>query len=81
MQRVNEACRLLSKDTEMRRITDQNRQSRESEGTSPNSGKDGKDHFELTLNVRDFSPHELTVKTQGRRVIVTGKHERKSDTE
>ncbi|OCT72864.1 heat shock protein 30D-like [Xenopus laevis] len=83
MQRVNEASRLLSKDTEMRRITDQSRQSRapESEGTSPNSDKDGKDHFELMLNVRDFSPHELTVKTQGRRVIVIGKHERKSDTE
>ncbi|OCT72865.1 heat shock protein 30D-like [Xenopus laevis] len=83
MQRVNEACRLLTSDTEMRRITDQSQQPRapESEGTSPNSDKDGKDHFEQTLNVRDFSPHELTVKTQGRRVIVTGKHERKSDTE
>ncbi|OCT70713.1 heat shock protein 30D-like [Xenopus laevis] len=83
MQCMNEACWLLSQDTEVRRITDQSRQPKapETEGTSPNSGKYGKDHFELTLDVRDFSPHELTVKTQGRRVIVTGKHERNSDTE
>ncbi|KAE8593379.1 hypothetical protein XENTR_v10019100 [Xenopus tropicalis] len=83
MQCVNEAYRLLSQDMDMRRITDQSRQPRatETEGTSPSSGKDGKDHFELTLDVRDFSPHELTVKMQGRRVIVIGKQERKSDSE
>ncbi|KAE8593378.1 hypothetical protein XENTR_v10019099 [Xenopus tropicalis] len=82
-QHVNEACELLFQDMDMRRITDQSRQPRatETEGTSPSSDKDGKDHFELMLDVGDFSPHEITVKTQGRRVIVTGKHERKSDSE
>ncbi|OCT70717.1 heat shock protein 30D-like [Xenopus laevis] len=83
MQCVNEACQLFFQDMDMRRITGQSQQPKapETEGTSSNSGKDGKDHFELTLDVSDFSPHELMVKTQGRRVIVTGKHERKNDTE
>nr|CAA26348.1 unnamed protein product [Xenopus laevis] len=83
MQSVNEVCQLLFQDMDISRIRDQIRQpgAPESEGTSPNSGKDGKDHFELTLDMRDFDAHELIVKTQGRRVVVTGKHENKSDTE
>ncbi|KAG8434171.1 hypothetical protein GDO86_012518 [Hymenochirus boettgeri] len=41
----------------------------------------GRRNFQFTLDVGHFSPDELTVKTQGRRLIVMGKHDKKRDTE
>ncbi|XP_041029616.1 heat shock protein beta-11-like [Carcharodon carcharias] len=37
------------------------------------------DGFSLSLDVQRFSPEELNVKVLGRKVLVTGKHEKKSD--
>ncbi|XP_071969395.1 heat shock protein 30C-like [Engystomops pustulosus] len=65
MQRVNQAYQLL--DMDMRRRATQRRSMR----------KEGKDNYELTLDVSGFSPEELTVKTEGRRLIVSGKHDKK----
>ncbi|XP_063283348.1 heat shock protein 30C-like [Pelobates fuscus] len=83
MQRVNQAYRLLSQDMDMTRRLAQSRQTgdRKSEQDSPKTDKEGKEHFELSLNVSPFSPGELTVRTAGRRLIVTGKHDQKRDTE
>ncbi|KAM4703526.1 heat shock protein 30C-like [Rhinophrynus dorsalis] len=79
MQRVNQAYQLLSQDMEMGRRICKSRQSKETEDILPKSNKEGKDHFELTLDVSHFTPDELTVKTQGRRLIVMAKHDKKSD--
>ncbi|XP_018429607.1 PREDICTED: heat shock protein 30C-like [Nanorana parkeri] len=38
-------------------------------------------NFELALDVDQVPPEELTVRTEGRRLIVTGKHYRKRETE
>ncbi|XP_064165108.1 heat shock protein 30-like [Anguilla rostrata] len=40
--------------------------------------KDG-DHFALTLDTKDFSPEDLTVKQVGRKLQVCGKMEKKQD--
>ncbi|XP_055512989.1 heat shock protein 30C-like [Leucoraja erinacea] len=39
----------------------------------------GGDGFSLSLDVPRFSPEELKVKVLGRKVLVTGKHEKKSE--
>lgn len=36
-----------------------------------------KDKYQVCLDVKQFSPEEITVKTVGRQVIVEGKHEKK----
>ncbi|XP_069804064.1 heat shock protein 30C-like [Dendropsophus ebraccatus] len=74
MQRVNQAYQLL--DMDMRRAA----QSQRPEGDS-SVKKDGKENYELTLDVSGFSPEELTVKTEGRRLIVSGKHDKKKEDE
>ncbi|KAM4652151.1 heat shock protein 30C-like [Discoglossus pictus] len=81
MQRINQAYQLLSKDMEMRQRLGQIRQSpnKEAESISLRKSKEGKGNSELTLDMRHFSPDELTVKAEGRRLIVTGKHEKKSN--
>ncbi|XP_067869538.1 heat shock protein 30C-like [Heterodontus francisci] len=48
------------------------------EGKRQSEDKDG-DGFSLSLNVQRFSPEELKVKVLGRKVLVTGTHEKKSD--
>ncbi|XP_078080167.1 heat shock protein beta-11-like [Mustelus asterias] len=48
------------------------------EGKRQSGDKDG-DGFSLSLDVQRFSPEELKVKVLGRKVLVTGKHEKKSD--
>uniref|UniRef100_UPI00398E7E3C heat shock protein 30C-like n=1 Tax=Pristiophorus japonicus TaxID=55135 RepID=UPI00398E7E3C len=48
------------------------------DGKSQSEGKDG-DGFSLSLDVQRLSPEELKVKVFGRKVLVTGKHEKKSD--
>ncbi|XP_048449815.1 heat shock protein 30C-like isoform X4 [Rhincodon typus] len=55
------------------KISDNNR---EVKGQS--KGKDG-DDFSVSLNVQHFSPEELRVKVFGRKVLVSGKHEKKCD--
>ncbi|GCB71879.1 heat shock protein beta-11-like [Scyliorhinus torazame] len=48
------------------------------EGKRQSGDKDG-DGFSLSLDVQQFSPEELMVKVLGRKVLVTGKHEKKSN--
>ncbi|CAK9804360.1 Protein lethal(2)essential for life [Anthophora quadrimaculata] len=40
---------------------------------------DNKDNFQVILDVQQFSPEEITVKTVGNNVIVEAKHEEKQD--
>uniref|UniRef100_A0A8C4TA73 SHSP domain-containing protein n=1 Tax=Erpetoichthys calabaricus TaxID=27687 RepID=A0A8C4TA73_ERPCA len=42
--------------------------------------KDGQ-HFSATLEVEDFNPEELTVKQVGRKVVLSGKKEKKEESE
>ncbi|KAG8434168.1 hypothetical protein GDO86_012515 [Hymenochirus boettgeri] len=64
MQHVNQAYRILTQDMDMRRIDENRRCSiKTTEGTSDSSDTDGKENFQLTLDVGHFSPDELTVKT------------------
>ncbi|XP_041029572.1 heat shock protein beta-11-like [Carcharodon carcharias] len=48
------------------------------EGKKHSGDKNG-DGFSLSLDVQRFSPEELNVKVLGRKVLVTGKYEKKSD--
>ncbi|XP_072417197.1 heat shock protein 30C-like [Chiloscyllium punctatum] len=48
------------------------------EGKKQSEDKDG-DGFSVSLNVQHFSPEDLRVKVFGRKVLVTGKHEKKCD--
>ncbi|CAI9596935.1 unnamed protein product [Staurois parvus] len=41
----------------------------------------GNGNFELSLDVDQVPPEELTVKTEGRKLIVTGKHDKKREAE
>lgn len=40
-----------------------------------------KDDFQLTVNVQDFAPDEISVKTIDNTIIVEGKHEERQDNE
>ncbi|XP_041029465.1 heat shock protein beta-11-like [Carcharodon carcharias] len=55
-----------------------NRPGDNEEGKRLSEDKEG-DGFSLSLDVQRFSPEELNVKVLGRKVLVTGKHEKKSD--
>lgn len=79
MQRVNQVYQLLAQDMERR--ADLKRNSAVTASNDSTTGKEGKKNFELTLDVSGFSPEELTVKTEGRRLIVSGKHDKKQETE
>ncbi|XP_038635685.1 heat shock protein beta-11-like [Scyliorhinus canicula] len=48
------------------------------EGKRQSGDKDG-DGFSLSLDVQRFCPEELMVKVLGRKVLLTGKHEKKRD--
>ncbi|MEE6510123.1 hypothetical protein FKM82_029191 [Ascaphus truei] len=78
MQCVNQAYQQLSLDMDMRKGTGASRQPVAGE-ISHQGGKEGKQNFDLSLDVSLFSPDELTVKIEGRRLIVMGKHDKKSD--
>ncbi|XP_040291665.1 heat shock protein 30C-like [Bufo bufo] len=78
-QRVNQADQRLAQDMERR--TDLTRRSAAAGRNPSTTGKEGKENFELTLDVSGFSPEELTVKTEGRRLIVSGKHDKKKEAE
>ncbi|XP_073537319.1 heat shock protein 30C-like [Phyllobates terribilis] len=79
MQCVHQAHHLLAQG--MGRRADLSRSSAASDKNSSTTGKEGKENFELTLDVSGFSPEELTVRTEGRRLIVSGKHDKKKETE
>ncbi|XP_041029575.1 heat shock protein beta-11-like [Carcharodon carcharias] len=55
-----------------------NRPDDNEKGKRQSEDKEG-DGFCLSLDVQRFSPEELKVKVLGRKVLVTGKHEKKSD--
>ncbi|XP_043541445.1 heat shock protein 30C-like [Chiloscyllium plagiosum] len=62
---------------EVPRIQD-NRFGQNRKGNRLSEDKDG-DGFSVSLNVQHFSPEELSVKVFERKVLVTGKHEKKCD--
>lgn len=49
---------------------------RQDSGSTINADKD---KFQVILDVQQFSPNEITVKTNGNSIIVEGKHEEKQD--
>ncbi|XP_078385381.1 heat shock protein beta-11-like [Cetorhinus maximus] len=55
-----------------------NRPDDNEEGKRQSEDKEG-NGFSLSLDVQRFSPEELNVKVLGRKVLVTGKHEKKTD--
>ncbi|XP_073457456.1 heat shock protein 30C-like [Aquarana catesbeiana] len=82
MQRLHQTYHLLANDPDMRRGRGaQSRHPTAPQDKSPTEGKDGKENFELSLDVSPFSPEELTVRTEGRRLIVAGKSDKKRETE
>ncbi|XP_075047494.1 heat shock protein 30C-like [Mixophyes fleayi] len=81
MQRVTQADQLQAQVMDMRRRAAQSRHSADTENKSPRTGNQGKENYELTLDVSPCSPEELTVTTEGRRLIVMGKHDKKKETE
>ncbi|XP_038635531.1 heat shock protein 30C-like [Scyliorhinus canicula] len=69
----------LAKEFLVEKPTNQdNRPDNTEEGKRQSGDKDG-DGFSLSLDVQRFSPEELKVKVLGRKVLVTGKHEKKRD--
>ncbi|XP_073444169.1 heat shock protein 30C-like [Dendrobates tinctorius] len=79
MQRVHQARQLLAHG--MGRRADLSRSSAATDKNTSTTSNKGKENFELTLDVSGFSPEEITVKTEGRRLIVSGKHDKKMETE
>ncbi|XP_075696718.1 heat shock protein 30C-like [Rhinoderma darwinii] len=69
-------------DVDMRRTPTWNRYS-VAAVSNPHSlmAQPRKEKFELTLDVSPFSPEELTVKTEGKKVVVTGRRDKKTETE
>ncbi|XP_077312261.1 heat shock protein 30C-like [Lithobates pipiens] len=82
MQHLHQAYHLLANDLDMRRGRGaQSGHPTAPQDKSPTEGKDGKENFELSLDVSPFSPEELTVRTEGRRLIVVGKSDKKREAE
>ncbi|XP_041029642.1 heat shock protein 30C-like [Carcharodon carcharias] len=76
MERVLEE---LAKEFWEEKLRNQNNKPDDNEnGKRQPEDKEG-DGFSLSLDVQRFSPEELNVKALGRKVLVTGKHEKKSD--
>ncbi|XP_060536255.1 protein lethal(2)essential for life isoform X1 [Cylas formicarius] len=50
-----------------------------SQEMAPSTNPITKDRFEVILDVQQFAPNEITVKTSGNSIIVEGKHEEKQD--
>ncbi|XP_067825323.1 heat shock protein 30C-like [Heptranchias perlo] len=79
MNFMNQVLEELDKEFWEERPRNQNNKPDDNEGDNRQSeDKDG-DDFSLSLDVQRFSPEELKVKVLGRKVLVTGKHEKKSD--
>ncbi|KAM3922952.1 heat shock protein 30C-like [Leptodactylus fuscus] len=82
MQHFHQNPQLLAPlDVDMRRGPTWNRNSLAAVTNSPALVKPRKEKFELTMDVSPFSPEELTVKTEGRRLTVTGKRDKTIETE
>ncbi|XP_069611853.1 heat shock protein 30C-like [Ranitomeya imitator] len=79
MQRVHQVYQLLAQG--MGRRADLSRSSAATDKNTSTTGNEGKENFELSLDVSGFSPEELTVRTEGRRLIVSGKYDKKKETE
>ncbi|XP_044153456.1 heat shock protein 30C-like [Bufo gargarizans] len=79
IQLANQAYQRLAQD--MKQIDDLTRSSAASGRNPSTTGKEENENFELTLDVSGFSPEELTVKTECRRLIVSGKHDKKKEAE
>ncbi|XP_030041782.1 heat shock protein 30C-like [Microcaecilia unicolor] len=80
---VNLAHQLLSNETEVRRKPTENRISLDKEAAQLRSEmpRGEAEKFQLSLDVSQFSPEELMVKTEGRKLIVMAKHEKKRQAE
>ncbi|XP_030041794.1 heat shock protein 30C-like [Microcaecilia unicolor] len=80
---VNLAHQLMSKETEGRGKPAENRMSLNKDTAQLRSEipRGEAEKFQLSLDVSQFSPEELMVKTEGRKVIVMAKHEKKRQTE
>lgn len=50
-----------------------------SEVRDPNESRIGKDGFKVCLDVEEFEPNEISVKTAGNTIIVEAKHEERQD--
>ncbi|KAM9166535.1 heat shock protein 30C-like [Pangshura tecta] len=73
-------CR--EREGEGRRTPRQSSQSlAEGAGKEPGSQTQGKETFQLSMDVSSFSPAELMVRVDGRKLTVTGKHEKKTDSQ
>ncbi|KAM5181886.1 heat shock protein 30C-like [Mantella aurantiaca] len=81
MQRLHQAYRLLANDPDMTRRAAQSGHPANPQDKSPAESKDGKGNFELSLDVSPFSPEEVTVRAEGRRLIVAGKYDKKREME
>ncbi|XP_030409798.1 heat shock protein 30C-like [Gopherus evgoodei] len=53
----------------------------EGAGKEPGSQAQGKERYQLSMDVSGFSPAELMVRVDGRKLTVTGKHEKKTESE
>ncbi|XP_065256311.1 heat shock protein 30C-like [Emys orbicularis] len=53
----------------------------EGAGKEPGSQAQGKDKYQVSMDVSGFSPAELMVRVDGRKLTVTGKHEKKTASE
>ncbi|XP_069803856.1 heat shock protein 30C-like [Dendropsophus ebraccatus] len=82
MQQIHQAPHVLPPlDMDIRRTPSFNRYSVAAVNNSPALVKPRKEKYELTFDVSPFTPEELTVKTEGRKLTVAGKRDKKTETE
>ncbi|XP_067825313.1 heat shock protein 30C-like [Heptranchias perlo] len=79
MNFLNQVLVELAKEFREERSRNQNNKPDDNDGDKRKSKEKDGDDFSLSLDVQRFSPEELKVKVLGRKVLVTGKHETKSD--
>lgn len=71
---------LLSLPTEFRQMEQRNRDlQHRAQGSFTSAPTVGKDGFQVCIDVQQFSPNEISVKTVEDQVIVEGKHEERQD--
>ncbi|XP_065442421.1 heat shock protein 30C-like [Chrysemys picta bellii] len=75
------ASPLLCVEGEGRRPRPSSRSLAEGAGKEPGSQAQGKDKFQLSMDVSGFSPAELMVRVDGRKLTVMGKQEKKTASE
>ncbi|XP_043911386.1 heat shock protein 30C-like [Protopterus annectens] len=79
MNVMNEICQQLSDDVLGKRKSSADKLQDRREKDQDNRTQNKETGFSLSLDVKRFSPEELTVKVAGRKVTVEGKHEKKSE--